>query len=141
MAVLDEIADNAISEGVKWLKNKKTDIFFITLNKNHSYYSVSTSYHDYPIGETLFNVQTQSKTTDKQTTGKRYIETKDNNDLSILLLVRELKDDEFGSVPFTFLGRAKYVSHTGDKPMSMKLELEDKIPSHILKLTDKFGII
>ena len=141
MAVLDEIADNAISEGVKWLKNKKTDIFFITLNKNHSYYSVSTSYHDYPISETLFNVQTQSKTTDKQATGKRYIDTKENNELSILLLVRELKDDEFGSVPFTFLGRAKYVSHTGNKPMSMKLELEDKIPSNILKMADKFGII
>ena len=138
MAVLDEIADNSISEGVKWLKDKKIDIFFITLNKNHS---VSTSYHDYPISESLFNVQTQSKTTDKQATGKRYIETKDNNDLSILLLVRELKDDEFGSVPFTFLGRAKYVSHTGNKPMSMKLELEEKMPSYILKMTDKFGII
>ena len=58
----------------------------------------------------------------------------------ILLFVREQKDDSYGSVPFMFLGKAKYVSHQGDKPMSIVWKLENKIPAKFIDVTDKLGI-
>ena len=52
----------AFREVVKYFEDKKTDIFFITLNKSDKDFSPSTLYEDYAINEKLFHWQTQSKT-------------------------------------------------------------------------------
>jgi hypothetical protein len=57
-----------------------------------------------------------------------------------MLFVRKQKGDTLGSVPFMFLGKAKYVSHQGDKPMSIVWKLENKIPAKFLAVMDKLGI-
>ena len=57
-----------------------------------------------------------------------------------MLFVREQKDGINGSVPFTLLGKANYVSHTGNKPMSIIWELEETIPAKYLPVTDQLGI-
>lgn len=127
------------SEGVTRVKDKQVTCLFVTLNKGNSYYSPSTAYHDYSINEELFHWQSQNATAANTSVGQRYIhheELKEN----ILLFVREQKDDTYGSVPFMFLGRAKYVSHQGDKPMSIVWKLENKIPAKFLDVTDKLGI-
>ena len=136
LAGLDFLENYAVSEGVKYLKDKDTDLLFITLNKANKYYSPTTAYHDYSISDKLFHWQSQSTTSDTSTTGMRY-RSRDGKTGNVLLFVRESKSDEHGPMPFVFLGKAKYLSHTGSRPMSIVWELEHPIPAKFLKKTNK----
>lgn len=127
------------SEGVTNIKNKKTTCLFITLNKSSSYYSPSTAYHDYSISNMLFHWQSQNATSKNTTVGKRYIHHEEMNE-TILLFVREMKEDKYGAIAFTFLGKGTYVSHEGNKPMSIIWKLHHPIPASFIDVTDKLGI-
>lgn len=131
---------NTSSEGATRIESKKTTCLFITLNKSNSYYSPSTSYQDYSINEELFHWQTQNSTAENTAVGQRYINNKTMGE-TILLFVREAKQDKFGSIPFTFLGPADYVSHTGNKPMSIVWKLRYKTPAKFLRITNTLGVI
>jgi superfamily II DNA or RNA helicase len=123
-------------EGVKYLKEKNTDIFFITLTKSEKHFSATTQYDDYAISERLFHWQSQSRTSDISPTGQRYInQRKDKN--KILLFIREYRSENSVTSPFYFLGKANYVSHKGSKPISIILEMEKPIPAFILKKSNK----
>ena len=135
---MDFSKPNSVREGVKYLKDKKTDIFFITLNKSDKDYSPSTMYNDYSINETLFHWQSQSTTSDSSPTGQRYINQRKNG-TKILLFVREFKKDGSEATPYTFLGNASYVSHEGSKPMNIVWKLEKPIPAKYLKKTNKLA--
>lgn len=136
LAGLDFLENYAVSEGIKYLKDKDTDLLFITLNKANKYYSPTTAYHDYSISDKLFHWQSQSTTSDTSATGMRY-RSRDGKFGNVLLFVREAKSDEHGPMPFVFLGKAKYSSHTGSRPMSIIWELENSIPAKFLKRTNK----
>jgi hypothetical protein len=69
--------------GVKYFPEKKTDVFFITLNKAEKDYSPTTMYKDYSINEWLFHWQSQSTTADTSPTGQRY-ETSINTQVSLV---------------------------------------------------------
>jgi hypothetical protein len=136
LLAMDYMNPSNVREGVKWLQDKQTDIFFITLNKSEKNYSPSTMYRDYSINESLFHWQSQSTTSSNSNTGKRYI----NHRLlgnKILLFVREHKKNDFGTEPYTFLGTANYVSHEGSKPMNIIWKLDDPIPPKYLKKTNQ----
>ncbi|MDD4084188.1 MAG: DUF3427 domain-containing protein [Acidaminococcaceae bacterium] len=135
---MDFSKPNSVREGVKYLKDKKTDIFFITLNKSDKDYSPSTMYNDYSISETLFHWQSQSTTSESSPTGKRYI-NQQKNGTKILLFVREFKKDGSEAMPYTFLGSASYVSHKGSKPINIVWKLEKPIPAKYLKKTNKLA--
>ena len=136
LAGLDFLENYSVSEGVKYLKDKDTDVLFITLNKSNSYYSPTTAYEDYSINETLFHWQSQSTTSDTSKTGERYI-SKNGSNGHILLFVRENKSDDDGAQPFVFLGDASYVSHSGSRPMNIIWKLKNPIPAKFLKKTNK----
>ena len=57
-----------------------------------------------------------------------------------LLFVREFKKDELGTAPYTFLGTAGYIKHTGNKPMSITWHLDEVIPAKYLKKTNKLVV-
>ncbi len=122
--------------GVKYFPEKKTDVFFITLNKSEKDYSPTTMYNDYSINEWMFHWQSQSTTADTSPTGQRYIHHK-ATDNKILLFVREHKKDNFGTCSYTFLGLADYVKHTGSKPMNITWKLLRPIPAKYLKKTNQ----
>ena len=136
LAALDFVADYSISEGVTYLKEKDTDVFFTTLNKADKYYSPTTAYDDYSINEWLFHWQSQSKTSEATSVGKRYMEKAKGKGYA-LLFVRERKSDSFGPQPFVFLGPVYYVNHQGSRPMSITWKLEYPIPSKYRKITNK----
>ena len=122
---------------MKWLGDKKLDVFFITLNKSDKEYSPSTMYQDYSVNETLFHWQSQSTTNEDGKVGQRYIHHKELGS-RVLLFVREFKTDDFGNAgAYTFLGTAEYVSHTGSRPMSINWKLDAPIPAKYLKKTNK----
>ena len=59
LAALDYMKPSTVREGVKWLPEKKIDVFFVTLNKSDKEYSPTTMYNDYSINERLFHWQSQ----------------------------------------------------------------------------------
>lgn len=122
----------AFREGVKYLEDKQTDIFFITLNKSDKDFSPSTQYEDYAISDKLFHWQSQNRTSDTSPTGKRYINQR-NTGNKIALFVREYKQMEGYTAPFIFLGTADYVSHQGNKPISFVWRLHEVMPAKLMQ--------
>lgn len=129
---------DSVREGVKYLSDKKTDLFFITLNKSDKDYSPTTMYKDYSVNESLFHWQSQSTTSEQSDTGQRYIRHRVLRS-NVLLFVREYKKDPKtgAAMPYTFLGSADYVSHEGSRPMNILWRLENPIPARFLKKTSQ----
>ncbi|MBN1499185.1 MAG: DUF3427 domain-containing protein, partial [Spirochaetes bacterium] len=126
----------AMREGVKYISEKKLDIFLITLNKSEKDYSPTTMYNDYSINESLFHWQSQSTTSETSPTGYRYINHQ-KDDVKIALFVREYKTSKTGAAPYTFLGLADYVIHEGSRPMNITWKLKSNIPAKFYKKTNK----
>ncbi|MFN7252930.1 MAG: DUF3427 domain-containing protein [Anaerobacillus sp.] len=126
----------AFREGVKHFEAKNLDIFFITLNKSEKDFSPSTLYDDYAINERLFHWETQSRVSPESKTAQRYIHHKQNNH-QIALFVREYKTENGYTSPFTFLGTAEYVSHSGSKPMSFVWRLNEEMPARLVPVANK----
>lgn len=134
LVAMDYMKPLSMVQGVKYLEDKNVDIFFITLNKSEKHYSPTTMYEDYSINNILFHWQSQSKTAENSQTGQRYINHKKMNS-QVLLFVREQKNDILGAMPYTFLGKADYVSHKDSKPMSIIWKLEKPTPAKYLMKT------
>ncbi|MBR6030129.1 MAG: DUF3427 domain-containing protein [Clostridia bacterium] len=132
LSALDYRNYSAMRQGVLYLPEKKIDVFLITLNKSDKDYSPTTMYEDYAVSPTLFHWQSQSTTAADSPTGRRYIHHAAQGG-RVLLFVREFKQDALGTAPYTFLGQASYVSHSGSKPMNILWQLERPIPAKYLR--------
>lgn len=141
LVALDFMKPSTVREGVKWLPDKKLDVFFVTLNKADKDYSPTTMYKDYSINESLFHWQSQSTTAENSPTGQRYIHHRERGS-KILLFVREFKADRItgGAEAYTFLGTANYVQHEGSRPMNFTRRLDRPIPAKFLKKTNKLVV-
>lgn len=141
LVAMDFLKPGTVREGVKYLNEKKVDIFFVTLNKSDKDYSPTTMYNDYSMNDILFHWQSQSTIADTSVTGKRYIchRAQENK---ILLFVREFKNDKIlgTASAYTYLGTADYVSHEGSKPMNIIWKLDKPIPAKFLKKTNKLVV-
>lgn len=126
----------AFREGVKHFSEKKTDIFFTTLNKSEKDFSPSTLYEDFAINEKLFHWQSQSTLTAGSPTAKRYMNHNKNNH-KIALFVREFKKENGYTSAFTFLGTCNYVRHYGETPISFVLELDYEMPPTLVPKANK----
>ncbi|MBQ1685372.1 MAG: DUF3427 domain-containing protein, partial [Clostridia bacterium] len=137
LVALDFSKPSTVREGVKWLPDKKLDVFFVTLNKADKDYSPTTMYNDYSISSELFHWQSQSTTADNSPTGQRYIHHAERGS-RVLLFVREFKNDRIsgGAYAYTFLGTATYVKHEGSRPMNITWHLDRPIPAKYLKKTN-----
>ena len=141
LVALDFMKPSTVREGVKWLPEKQTDVFFVTLNKADKDYSPTTMYNDYSINSELFHWQSQSTTAENSPTGQRYIHHKEKG-TKVLLVVREFKSDRIanGAAAYTYLGTANYVKHTGSRPMNITWKLDHPIPAKYLKKTNKLVV-
>lgn len=141
LVALDFMKPSTVREGVKWLPEKKIDVFFVTLNKSDKDYSPTTMYNDYSINERLFHWQSQSVTADTSPTGQRYVHHRERGS-KVLLFVREFKTDRItgGAQAYTYLGTAKYVKHEGSRPMNITWSLDQPIPAKYLKKTNKLVV-
>lgn len=141
LVALDFMKPATVREGVKWLPDKKLDVFFVTLNKADKDYSPTTMYNDYSINSELFHWQSQSTTAAESPTGQRYIHHEERGS-RILLFVREFKADRVsnGAAAYTFLGTATYKKHDGSRPMNITWHLDHPIPAKYLKKTNKLVV-
>ncbi|MDI3282592.1 DEAD/DEAH box helicase [Polyangium sp. 15x6] len=113
--------------GVAWSEAHQTDILFVTLRKHAADFSPSTMYRDYAIGQKLFHWESQSRTAEASTMGQRYIHH-ESRGTRVMLFARETKDD-----PFVSLGPARYVQHSGERPMGIVWELAHEMPEELLR--------
>lgn len=141
LVAMDFLKPATVREGVKWLPEKKLDLFFVTLNKSDKDYSPTTMYKDYSINSQLFHWQSQSTTAENSPTGQRYIHHQEQGS-HVLLFVREFKSDRItsGAEAYTYLGPAHYVKHDGSRPMNITWKLGTPIPAKFLKKTNKLVV-
>ena len=139
LVAMDFMNPSSVREGVKWLPDKQIDVLFVTLNKSDKDYSPTTMYNDYSINQELFHWQSQSTTNDTGSVGQRYINHRSRGS-KVLLFVREFKNDIVGASPYTFLGTANYVKHTGSRPINITWKLDHPIPAKYLKKTNKLVV-
>lgn len=141
LTAFDFLKPATVREGVKYLPDKKIDLFFITLNKSDKDYSPTTMYNDYSINDVLFHWQSQSTTGEDSPTGQRYIHHQKMGS-RVLLFVREFKADRIsgGAAAYTYLGVANYIKHEGSKPMNITWKLDQAIPAKFLKKTNKLVV-
>ena len=124
--------------GVIHFKKKKTDIFFVDLNKTEKNYSATTMYNDYAISEKLFHWQSQSTTPVHGKTGQRYL-THVETGHNVLLFVRESKTTNGVTTPYYFLGSVDYKDHHGSKPINITWELHESMPAYIVEKSKRLG--
>ena len=118
-----------IREGVYYHKPSNTDLLFITIRKSEKDYSPSTMYQDYSVSPELFHWQSQSTTRADSEMGRRY-----RSDSRTLLFVREsAKDGNDLTVAYVCLGPAEYLSHEGERPMSILWKLGYSIPTQLYR--------
>lgn len=107
----------------------RADILYVTLDKDPRHFTPTTLFNDYPISPALFHWESQGATRAESKTGQRYRNARFDGDWNTLLFVRQAKETALGTTaPYLFLGRVRYVSHEGEKPMRITWELEREMP-------------
>lgn len=118
--------------GILWVPHASSDVFFVDLHKAERDYSPTTMYRDYAINRELFHWESQSRQTPRQPTVQRYINHQSQR-TRILLFVRERKNFELGTQPFTFLGPVDYVDHHGERPVAFRWRLATPMPEDLFE--------
>lgn len=120
-------------EGIAENKVLNTELLFVDLIKSEEDFSPTTMYNDYAINEILFHWQTQNKTRPDIGKGTSYINHEELNKI-IILFVREKAENEYNNTNgYICLGKVKYTSHQGTKPMSIIWKLEEPMPNFLWK--------
>ena len=121
----------ALREGVKYVKDRNTDLLFVTLDKSGRGYSPTTRYRDYAISHDLFHWESQSGTTRRSPAGRRYLEGSSR----VLLFVRNQPKDGRGRAPgFVFLGGVTRVGDRGERPIAIEWKLDVPMPEAVLRV-------
>jgi hypothetical protein len=127
-------------EGVAAIEELNTEVLLITLNKSEADYSPSTLYNDFAVNEYIFHWQSQNSARPEKGKGKSYIDH-EKSSKKILLFAREQNDDEYGNtMGYVFLGDATFISYEGAKPMNIKWELTEPMPTYLWKDSAKMAM-
>ena len=116
-------------EGVFHARAEKTVLMWVTINKSEKEYSATTMYEDYAISPELFHWQSQHSTREDSEVGQRFIHHREQG-YQMLLFVRVSRKDARGqAIPYEFWGPAYYVTHQGERPMSITWKLKFPAPA------------
>lgn len=105
----------------------RSDILFVTLEKDEREFTPTTLYNDYPISRSLFHWESQSVTRADSETGRRY-QGHTERGWRVLLFVRQRRRARGVTSPYLFLGPVRYHSHQSERPMQILWELERPMP-------------
>jgi len=111
-------------------KNHDDQFLLVTLNKQGK--NVDHQYHDYFESGETFHWQSQNMTAPSGGRGQRLINHQANGS-KLHLFVRKNKLEAKKGAPFYYCGTVNYVSHEGEKPMSVVTGLDCEL-SEYLKL-------
>jgi superfamily II DNA or RNA helicase/HKD family nuclease len=124
-------------EGVAWCPATEVDAFLVTLEKNEEDHSPTTLYKDYALSPELFHWESQSTTTSTSQAGMRYL----SGGSHVVLFTRRTAEDERGmTVQYTCLGTARYVSHSGEKPIAITWKLQRPMPADVFAIASAVAV-
>ena len=112
--------------GVLPLKQRMTELLFVTLDKSEGYHE-SISYRDYAISVDRFHWQTQNSAGPNTPSGQRYLESSSNG-WTFQLFVRPRQSDAYRAC-----GPVMLESVEGDRPMSIVWKLATPLPAKLLR--------
>ncbi|MFH5821149.1 DUF3427 domain-containing protein [Georgenia sp. AZ-5] len=124
---------NSFREGVFFSAPWQADAFLVTLKKSEEDYSPTTMYNDYAISPDLFHWESQSGTTIASPTGQRYLHHREAG-TNVLIFAREAKKNALGTAAYMLLGDARYVTHEGERPISITWKLSRPLPATFFQL-------
>ena len=102
------------------LNRPRRHILFVTLNKQGR--ASQHQYLDHWVDEHTLHWQSQNQTRDNSTRGVEIVEHEARN-IPIHLFIRVNKAINGKGAPFVYRGRVRYLSHTGNAPMSVLFEV------------------
>ncbi|PRQ07020.1 DUF3427 domain-containing protein [Enhygromyxa salina] len=108
----------------------RSDLLFVTLDKDAKQFTPTTLYEDYPISRERFHWESQGRTRADSETGRRY-QNHRAMDWNILLFVRQRTHERGVTSPYTFLGPVDYESHEREKPMRIIWRLHHAMPPEL----------
>jgi superfamily II DNA or RNA helicase len=112
--------------GVYWASEAAADLLAFTLDKTSGQFSPTTRYRDYAISRELIHWESQSTTRADSDTGQRYQHHVAQKS-SVMLFSRLRTNDR----AFWFLGPARYVRHTSERPMAVIWKLDHPLPGDL----------
>ena len=111
-------------EGVRHEKATNSDLLLVTLNKSEEHYTPTTMYRDYVISRDRFHWESQSGTSRRSPTGRRYLDGTSRP----LLFVRFEKGD-----PYLFIGQGELESARGERPIAITWRLRTPLPEDVFQ--------
>ncbi|WP_116472544.1 DUF3427 domain-containing protein [Zobellella maritima] len=112
--------------GVLTLREKKTELLFVTLDKSTALHE-GVAYNDYAISQHQFHWQSQNSAGPNTPAGRRYIES-ETNGWRFQLFVRTNKN-----APYRTCGPVHFMRYHGSKPMNITWRLEHPLPVRLFK--------
>jgi SOS-response transcriptional repressor LexA len=109
-------------------KNHDDQFLLVTLNKQGKV--ADHQYHDYFENTEIFHWQSQNMTASSSGRGQRLINHQANGS-KLQLFVRKNKLEAKKGAPFYYCGTVKYVSHEGEKPMSVIATLDNELSEYL----------
>lgn len=111
------------------LANGKDFFLYIDLHKEEDI-KESINYKDKFIKENVFQWQTQNSTTQSSNRGKDIIFNKARG-INLHLFVRKYKEIDGKTEPYIYIGKGNTLEYEGEKPITIKLELENEVPASL----------
>ena len=112
--------------GVLPLKERRTELLFVTLDKSQGYHD-RIAYHDYAISAERFHWQTQNSAGPDTPGGRRYLESSTNG-WQFQLFVRLRK-----GAAYRACGPVSIESTQGDRPMTIVWRLNTPLPARLFR--------
>lgn len=112
-------------EGVLRLKERKTELLFVTLDKRSGFHD-AIAYHDYALSHDLFHWQTQNSCSPQSAAGQRYLQSvgEERNGWQFQLFVRTDQESAYLACGPVVLKNAH-----GTQPMNITWQLEKSLPA------------
>lgn len=113
------------------LANDKEYFLFVDLHKEEGI-DERINYKDKFLCENYFQWQSPNSTTQSTDRGQNIIFNKDRN-VNLHLFVRKYGKVDGKSQPFIYIGKGDTVEYEGEKPITVKLQLHNEVPSKIYR--------
>lgn len=111
------------------LANGNEYFLFIDLHKEDDI-KESINYHDEFINERYFQWQTPNSTAPSSDRGKNIVFNQERG-VHLHLFVRKYKEIDGKIEPYIYIGKGNTVEYEGEKPITVKMELENEIPASL----------
>ncbi|WP_343344299.1 DEAD/DEAH box helicase [Terrisporobacter petrolearius] len=117
--------------GVGLLSSGNEYFLFIDLNKEEGI-EERINYKDKFLSENYFQWQSPNSTKQDSDRGKNIIFNKDRN-VNLHLFVRKYKEIDKKAQPYIYIGKGDTVEYEGEKPITVKLKLQNEVPTKIYR--------